>query len=116
MIGITTPTFDLDGFLMLRLRPESSFENLSRRVSSVKTLDGGTEIIDSGFSDSDTIFSIAVDTISITGITNLKRMMQTYPILHFATKQGSFSGVISDLNTDNMPIKFTVQVEKKHAD
>ncbi len=115
MIGISTPTFDLEGFLVISLRPGSSFENLSRRVSSVKTLDGGTEIIDSGFSESDTLFSVVVDTINLDDVNKLKRLMKTYPILHFATAQGYFSGVISDLNVDSVPIKFTVQVEKKYA-
>jgi hypothetical protein len=60
MIGISTQTLDDNGTLVLRDLPESQYQNLARRITSTKTLDGGVVIDDGGYADVDRAVEIVV--------------------------------------------------------
>ena len=55
MIGITAPTYDLDGVLVVETQrlSTSTYKGLTRRSTRTATLDGSSVLNDLGFSDSD---------------------------------------------------------------
>ena len=62
MIGIATPTYDLNGVLVLLdfIVSASNFRDLSRRSTRTATLDGSAVLNDLGFSDSDRTITLAI--------------------------------------------------------
>ena len=45
---LSTPTYDLSGYVELQVLEDATFIETSRRVNRVKTLDGGAVINDGG--------------------------------------------------------------------
>lgn len=115
MLGISTPTYDLSGDLLLDYTAGSDIKTHSRRASKVATLDGGIEIIDSGYTDSDRTFNVEINTITDEKMSALLRLMKLYPLLNLSCNAGYFSGVISNLDANKIPVTFTVLIEKKYA-
>lgn len=113
MIGISTLVYDPNGFIILNESTESSLNVSSRRVSRVATLDGGATLTDSGFTDSDKTFNISVLDISKEDAEILRTIYELYPLVRVSTKTGAYVGVISDLDTDQLPIALTFLVKEK---
>lgn len=62
MIGITVPTYDLNGFAVLDSinNDASTTRDLTRRATRTATLDGAAVLNDLGFSDSDRTITVNV--------------------------------------------------------
>ena len=115
MIGISTIEYDIYGFLKLNEDITTKTESIQRRVSKTATLDGGVSLGDMGYTDSDRTFDISISEISAYNLNLIIRLMKQYPLLHFSTSDGYFSGVISALDADILPLKFTVLIKEKLA-
>lgn len=115
ILNITTKTFDLQGLLQVKCDNESTFRDTKRRVSKVATLDGGVSLVDMGYTDSDMQFDIKSSNLLKDDVNKLTYLMTTYPRLHFATMDGYFEGVISNLKSDVTPVEFTILVKEKLA-
>ena len=113
ILHLTTPTFDEDGSLDLQYSPNSRLNNVSRRVTKTATLDGGSTIVDLGHSPSDNDLYIEVLAISDTDLTTLRRLVTSYPLLNISTKDGHFSGVVSNFDSDTAPLSFTFLIKEK---
>ena len=115
MLSISAQTFDINGNITLKILPDSEIQTVSRRVSRTATLDGGVSLVDMGYTDSDREFSIKINEIPEQDLSNLKRMMKQYALLSFSSNEGFFTGVISKMNTNLIPMTFTVLIKEKLA-
>lgn len=113
ILNISTKTFDLNGWISVQCGNESKFKNQTRRVTKVATLDGGVSIVDMGYASVDTEFEVFVTDITLQQTNQLTYLMNTYPLLNFATLDGYFEGVISSLKTDAQPLSFTVLLKEQ---
>jgi len=116
MLSIYTPYFDLDGVVQTEYDiVDSTLGNESRRGNRTATIDGGAIYTDLGFSESDKTFSFSLKKIDKKQIANLKRFLREYREVFLTISGGVYNGVIVNLNTSVIPIKFDFLVIKKVA-
>lgn len=114
MIAISTPTFDLDGSLVIRdYDPSTDIRSRSRRVSRTATLDGGCVIEDNGLSHADRLFRIVLKALSQAEVENIERLIEYYSELYISTPEGVFGGVMENLNNNNGTVTVSFLVERK---
>ncbi len=111
MIGISTLTFDLNGFVVIRETSASLFPTLVRRVARTATLDGLSSLSDSGYSDSDGIYVIKMS--DRVGVDKLISMIKLHPQVRLCSKEGCFVGVIKSLVIDRDPVEITFLIKEK---
>jgi len=104
MIGISSVSYDPNGFVMLKEDVNTSIPVFSRRVSKTATLDGNSVVSDLGYSASDGDFSVEVSNISKEEIDTLIYLIKTYSVLRLSSNIGSFEVSMSRLNTNSIPI------------
>ena len=91
MIGISTVTFDIDGFLVLHPRGNNNkIYGLDRRVSRTATLDGSASLVDLGYADADRTFQFEIRDLTIDVIENIRRIVKNYSELVLCTDEGAF--------------------------
>lgn len=116
MISISTPTFDLDGSMVIRkYDPSTDFRSKSRRVSRTATLDGGCVIEDNGLSHSDRTFRITASSLSEADVLHLNDLIGAYATLYISTREGIFSGVIENLGDSSGVMTLSFLVKEKLA-
>lgn len=111
MMALSTPTYDLRGYIVIHESPDTLYPQLTRRVSRTATLDGKSTISDMGYTDSDGSYVVRFDDTSIKE--NLERLIKTYPLLYLSTKNGCFSGTIKTMDTSKTPMEFTFLIKEK---
>ena len=87
---VSTPSFDLDGFVQLRLTSPAEPSETRRRVNRIATLDGGVALNDFGFTDADRTLLLAWSPESRRQHEAIERLVQTYPELQVATASGVY--------------------------
>lgn len=105
MIGIGTKLFDLDGDFTFQNK-QLSFDDLtnmnaSRRVSKVKTLDGGVYIDDSGYAVGDTDIIVTVINPTAEEYEKLKNIFIYHAFVYVLSSDGNFLCVPSSINYKN---------------
>jgi hypothetical protein len=103
MIALSTEVQDVIGD---RVFPDADrYKNLnesgSRRCTRTATLDGGCEVYDTGYSDSDRIAVINDENATQEMIDYVKYLIQNYSSIVVALKDGVFRGVPSEFTADN---------------
>lgn len=88
--AISSPTFDLDGFVEIDALPDQRDGDVARRVNRVKTLDGGVAINDFGFSEGDRTIDLAWSPDNLARETAVARLVQLYATLTVATRSGVY--------------------------
>ena len=89
MLALAAPIFDQHGVLILHsvthdsLRPE-----VVRRVSKVKTLDGGVSIHDTGHSYADVTLTIDMPYLTKTEVERLEYFVRRYPLVRVSVFWG----------------------------
>ena len=58
-VGLSTLTFDLDGHVEIDAMESSDVDSIERRITRVKTLDGGVSVRDGGYADGDRTVAIS---------------------------------------------------------
>ena len=98
MIGISSYLFDPLGGRTFALDDQRSrLQDIERRVSRVKTLDGGVFVSDLGFTDGDRTLLLAVPMNSIADYDFFKRLLSLYPRVTVSTRDGVFDCYISSI-------------------
>ncbi len=87
---VSTPSFDLDGFVTLRLVSPAEPSETRRRVNRIATLEGGVALNDFGFTDADRTLALVWTPESRQQHEAIERLVQTYPQLHVATASGVY--------------------------
>lgn len=96
-VFISTPTFDLNGSVRIKTMSGTELKTNSRRITRTATLDGGSVIVDGGFSDSDRTFRVAYWGMSEADEANLWAIFQDYPLVILSVSEGCFSAAIESM-------------------
>ena len=93
MIGITTVLYDLLGVAIIpdKYMVRNNNVTLSRRVSSVKTLDGGSFVSDFGHSETDDDLIFEISNLPKSEVDKLKNIIKLHSLLIVTTPEGAFS-------------------------
>lgn len=100
MIALSTEVQDVIGD---RVFPDADrYENLnetgSRRCTRTATLDGGCEVYDTGYSDSDRVAVIKDENATQDMINYVKYLIRNYSSIIIAMKDGVFRGVPAEFD------------------
>ena len=90
IVSISTLTYDLDGFVLINALESSTFGDITRRSSIVKTLDGGVAVNDGGSSHGDRSLNIVWRTKGDGHEENMERLVGSYTRLYLSSKYGYF--------------------------
>lgn len=99
MIGISTRLYDPEGFVLLQVADISNNDDvsLSRRVSSVKTLDGGSYTSDFGYAQTDDDIVVTLPNVSLDISDKLSNMLKLHSKLVVSTSRGAFECISKTL-------------------
>lgn len=117
IISMCSNLYDAFGDFVLNVDfLDSDFSHISRRVSRTATLDGGSVIVDNGYSASDATFSIVISDIDDSKRLLLLLMIQRHSEIIVSAKNNIFLGVVETLeDKDKMKIKFLVKRQLNEA-
>lgn len=87
---ISTPTFDLDGFVEVQVESQAEPSETRRRVNRIATLDGGVVLNDFGFTDGDRTILLRWQPADRAQHDDIERLVQTYGQLQIATRSGVY--------------------------
>lgn len=99
-VGIATPVADWLGGLLIEAHPtRSRLGNIRRRSTRMATLDGGSAVVDGGYSDTDRTVTIDVSGESEQTIEALRYVCQVYPLVLLFLPDGAYKVVPESVNT-----------------
>ena len=90
-VSLSTPTFDLDGYVILDVLPSSDVDSLERRVSRVRTLDGGVAYDDAGFAHGDRTLNVSWRIRDAAQYEAVRRLVREYSELHVSLSDGCYA-------------------------
>jgi len=109
MISITTQ-ISSSYMIVLQEDPDGSkLDRFSRRVSRVATLDGGSVVNDSGYSDTDRTLIIEAE-ITEAQKASLEYMIENYSLWNVSSKTGFFSCAPQKMDCPNGQLNLTLLV------
>lgn len=103
MIALSTEVQDIIGDRIFPNadRDENLNESGNRRCTRTATLDGGCEVYDTGYSDSDRVIHVKDKNAAQALIDYAKYLVRNYSSIIVATKDGVFRGVPSEFDAEN---------------
>lgn len=114
MIGISSPTFDINGsFVFHKLAEGSDVDSIARRVTRTATLDGGAYIYDGGFSDGDRTLIINLEGVERDVADGLALLVKNYPLLNFSLPGGVYEGAVEKYSAEGGVVKMRVLIKQK---
>jgi hypothetical protein len=90
MIGLSSLLFDPDGALRIEESPDSELSELRRRVSRVRTLDGGVAVNDTGYSAGDRDLVVRWQIRNAGDYGAAQRLVRVWPRLLVTLREGAF--------------------------
>jgi hypothetical protein len=90
LIALSTLTFDLDGYVLIDAMPSSEVDSIERRVSRIKTLDGGVAFSDAGFAHGDRTLRVRWKIRSAAQWESVQRLVQDYGEVQVAQSDGCY--------------------------
>lgn len=116
MIGIASATVAPGGALVLPgAEAKSGLWDRTRRVTRTATLDGGAVLLDQGYSVADRTLSIVVEGASLAQIEALSAMVELYPLVTVATREGVFVAALSQSVYTSGALTVTALVTSKRS-
>jgi len=110
---LSSLSFDLNGLAILKRSDLSRFDDTSRRVTRVATLDASeVAFSDLGFSHGDRTFTIIEKRPSKALIDSVRYLQRTYPLLVLGCRVGCFSGAIQNMDVSNNTLTLTFLVKE----
>jgi hypothetical protein len=98
-VGIATLQADWLGGLLVEAHPtRSRLGNIKRRAVRMATLDGGSAIVDAGYSDSDRTVVVDVSTETEQTVESLRYVCQVYPLVLLFLPDGAYKAVPESVN------------------
>jgi hypothetical protein len=94
MIYLTSPVWDLNGYLAIDANPSNSYGG-ARRGSVTETLDGGVSVYDTGFSVADTTLKVAVSRPTTAMLESLRYLVAYYSQIVVACDSGCYSAILA---------------------
>lgn len=90
MIALTTTVYSTLDPVLIRDNGRHNFGDITRRVSRVATLDGGSVFDDKGSTPTDATMIIDLTEISADEFATLRTMASGYTTLHASTARGQY--------------------------
>lgn len=112
MISISAPSFDPIGNIIIQPLDASELEDIERRVSRIKTLDGGAVANDTGHSVADRTLNVTWR-YTAADFELMKRFVQLYPRLLVSTPEAVFSAIPQRLTKRAGEASITLLVMQK---
>lgn len=112
MIGISTITQNASGNIILSEKPQSELTNKTARVTRAATLDGGSVITHSGYSDGDLTLRIKAE-ITEAEKTIINEMFEFESLIHVAAASGFYSGAIERFYANDGNMEMTILIKEK---
>lgn len=114
MISISAITQNTSGNVVIDYDLESDIRTNTSRVSRIATLDGGSTITHSGYSDSDRTLRIT-GRINETDSETLWDLFDNETFMLFSIPDGLYLGVIQSLNIDNGELSMSILINNKET-
>jgi len=108
MVSITTQASS-EYVVKIKENPNSKIKDFYRRVSRIATLDGGSVVIDSGYTDTDRTLTIE-GRITEAQKTMLEYMIENYPLWNVSAKGEFFSCSPNRMTCDNGKLYLTLLI------
>lgn len=99
-VGISTISFNPVGSMIFEADQNTDIFDYKRRISVAKTLDGGSVVIDSGYSDTDRTISIDLNNVDYTLVDNLRNICQTTSKILLFLNDGAYKAVVEEVNAN----------------
>lgn len=115
MIGISTITHDDFGAMIFPSADtdERVNDSATRRCTRTATLDGGCEIYDTGYSDSDRTLQVKETNVHTSLVDFVKYIIKNYGLVTVTTHDGAYRGAPGSYNVNNGVLVFNILVESK---
>jgi hypothetical protein len=94
MIGLSAPTYDPNGHLILPTGISNPY-GASRRGDVTATLDGGVSVYDGGYSIADTTLSATLQRPTKAQLIALQYLIAYYPEINVCCEPGAFAARLS---------------------
>lgn len=111
MIGINTIDYSADGAITFEELPNSSFRKVTTRMNRTFTLDGGAVFDHFGVIDADLTFDIRAN-LDQTISDRLWNIYRSQTLIKLSCKDGSFTGMINQIEIDNGKLKMSFLVKE----
>ena len=115
MIGISSQTYLSGGGVIVEPLPDSDLRRGERRVSRVKTLDGGVHITDSGFAHGDRTHKLHVAHRGQEMWNTLWTIFRSAPAIYLTTEEGCFTAALSNIADEGNKIVLEILLQDKIA-
>jgi hypothetical protein len=111
-IALATKTFDLDGHVYMSEvnEPASTFQEYTRRLTRMATLDTGAYIDDRGYFDGDRTVDISLNGDKAF-FESLLYLIKNYSSMWIFLPDGAYTGNMQRLQQDNGLIRFSLLLE-----
>lgn len=112
-IGISSQTYLSNGGAVVNPLPDSDLRRGERRVSRVKTLDGGVYITDSGFAHGDRTQKLYVAHRGQAMWNALWTIFRGAPAIYLSTEEGCFSAALANIADEGDKIVLEILLKEK---
>lgn len=96
LIGLAARGYDPVGAMLVPRRDGAQLDDINRRVSRVKTLDGGVSITNRGHSPGDRTVVLSFAGAARADVERARRLVRIHPRVTVSTHDGCFIGVPSE--------------------
>ena len=111
MIGLSTPTFDLEGAILLKgVNLSSDVDAGERRIAKYKNLDGTVSIYDNGFVAADTRYSLRIKDPDVDTVDTIRHLISNYAAVIITSLIGCFRAVISQYRYASGELSITIEL------
>lgn len=115
MIGISTPSFDTLGDLLLEpFGDRTEADTLSRRVNKEQTLDGDVSLEDRGYTPGDRTLRYVLP-YDEGQAEILRRLIRSYPRLLVSTREAVFETAPTRFQLGPSEIRVTLEVKRRRS-
>lgn len=101
MIGISAPSYDPSGHLVLPVRAAGAYQ-ARRRGSVTATLDGGVSVYDAGYSDADSTLSATWTGATPAQLATLRYLVAYYAELYVCVESGVYAARLEFAHRSNI--------------
>ena len=112
IIGLSAQTEDASGAVIIEPSFETNIRNAEKRISRIKTLDGGCIVTDNGHVDCDRTFDISTLSSSESWTVLWHLYVDALWII-VATDEGCFKAAIQNIQDTDNKIKIRVLIKEK---
>lgn len=107
-IGLATPTYDLDGAIIIQNDLDEVRYSGARRILRIATLDGGVYVSDFGYTAADRTIAIKISNAIEVVFEQLRYLMENYSSLVVCTPHGAYTGALQDVTHSGGDVEATL--------